>query len=373
MFGQQDVQELLAFEAGEGKVTSLYLDTDLTKQTSETIKLQTRALLKECEVSKEDADAIEAYLDLSYEWNQPGLAVFSCQQSDFFRAYPSNVAFRNRLRLGKTPHVKPLTHLLDHYAHYGVIVVDRIGDRFFEYHLGELRDSAGTMCDEIRKLKVGGGSSRGGSSTSATGQRGGQGGRHEEEVALRNMRDSAAVAQRFFDNKPIRRLFLGGTSENVAQFREQLARKYQSRLAGTFPIDMTAGEHEIRERSLQLLKEVNARREQKLVQQLITTAAKGGNGVVGLPATLRAVSEGRVQTLIISDGYRRPGYTHPETNYLTAFINEAVSFDPASLAKVDDIVDLAVSRTMEQGGHVELVADSEELENAGQIGALLRY
>lgn len=335
--------------------------------------MQTRALLKETGVDERDAQAIEKYLDLTHEWTNPGLAIFSCQERDFFRAFPTNISFRNRVRIGDRPHVKPLTHLLDHYAHYGVIVIDRIGARFFEYHLGELQESAGTMGDEVRKLKVGGGSSRGGGSSSATGQRGGQGGRHEEEVIQRNLRDSAAVAQRFFENKPIRRLFLGGTSENVAQFRDYLSHKLQSRLAGTFPIDMTAGEHEVRKRSLEMLQEVNSRRERELVKKMITTAAKGGNAVLGLPATLRSVSEGRVQTLILSDGFRKTGYIHPETSYLSAYENEAGPFDPDSLTKVDDVVDLAVSRTMEQGGHVEIVAENSELEDAGQIGAMLRY
>ncbi len=94
---------------------------------------------------------------------------------------------------------------------------------------------------------------------------------------------------------------------------------------------------------------------------------------MGLPDTLRTVSEGRVQTLVISDGFRRPGYMDPDTNYLTVFVNETTSYDTSSMIEVDDIVDMAVSRTMEQGGHVELVADNEQLENAGQIGALLRY
>jgi hypothetical protein len=37
------------------------------------------------------------------------------------------------------------------------------------------------------------------------------------------------------------------------------------------------------------------------------------------------------------------------------------------------VVEAAVSRTMEQGGHVEVISDNVELERAGWIGALLRY
>jgi len=371
MIRQEDLQELLAMDAGDSLVTSLYLDVDTSQQSNEMIKKQARALLKEAGVGSKDASAIEQYLDLTFDWTKAGLAIFVCGDEDFFRAYPSAISFRNRVRVGRRPYVKPLNHMVEYYAHYGVAIVDRIGAKFFEYHLGELQESSGTMGDDVRKQKLGGGSARGGGTSSATGQRGGQGGRHEEEVVQRNMRDSAAAAGRFFNGRPIRRLFLGGTAENVASFRDNLSKKLQSCIAGAFPADMTAGEHEIRQWSLALLHEANAERERKLVQSMIVTAAKGGNAVVGLDATLNTVNGGRVQTLIVSDGYRSGGYGDEEATYLSAYSGEAPSGAP--LVAVDDVVEAAASRTMDQGGKVELVGNNEELEKAGGIGALLRY
>lgn len=372
MIRQEDLQELQQFEAEHGDVVSLFLDADTSQQTSELIKKQAKALLKEAGNIAKDASVIEQYLDYSYDWNMPGLAIFSCSRQEFFKTYTSAVAFRNRVSVNNKPYLKPLSHLLDHYAHFGVIVVDRVGARFFEYHLGELQDSDGTMGEDVRKLKLGGGSSRGGGTSSSTGQRGGQGGRHEEEVIQRNMREAAAAAQQFFAGKSIRRLFIGGTAENVAQFNEYLSRQLQSRMSGTFAIDMNAGEHEVRERSLEMLRQVNIEREQKLVENMITTAAKGGNAVVGLDATLESVSEGRVQTLVISDGYKMPGYADAESNYLTAYEGKS-SPSGGELIKVADVVEAAISSAMEFGGSVEIITDSPELEIAGGIGALLRY
>ncbi len=372
MIRQDDLQELLAFDSIGSQVVSLYLNADMSQHTNEMVKKQARALLKEEGAIEKDSDAIEHYLDFSFDWSMPGLAVFSCADQDFFRAYTSAIAFRNRVRINNKPHLKPLTHLLDLYAHYGVIVIDRVGARFFEYHVGELQDSAGTMGDDVRKLKLGGGSTRGGGTSSTTGQRGGQGGRHEEEIVQRNMRDAATAAAQFFSTKPIRRLFIGGTAENVALLRENLSKQLQSRVAGTFAIDMTAGEHEVREQTLEMLREANAQREQKLVEQMITTAAKGGNAVVGLDATLKTVGEGRVQTLVIIDGYRTAGYADETSNFLTAHKGDLSPYG-GELTKVEDVVEAAVSRTMEQGGSVEIISDCPELEEAGRIGALLRY
>ncbi len=134
---------------------------------------------------------------------------------------------------------------------------------------------------------------------------------------------------------------------------------------------MTAGEHEIREHSLELLKEANAERERKMVKTMITTAAKGGNAVVGLDATLKALNDGRVQTLVISDGYRVGGYHDDNAGYLSAHAGESPY--GATMAATEDVVEAAVSRAMELGGHIEIISDDEALDEAGRIGALLRY
>ncbi len=367
MISQEQLQELLSFQNERANVLSLYLDANNKQESIDAIKLQARSLLKEVpSANSQDAEAIEKFLDHGYDWSKPGLAVFSSNGGQFFRAFPANVAFRNRLRIAHKPYVKPLAHLLDYYAHYGVIVVDKVGARFFEYHLGELQSDGGFLGEDVHKIKKGRGSS-------AVGMRGGVGGgSHEAEVARRNLREAAEEAGRFFQSKPIRRLFLGGTSETVAQFQEFLPKQLQSCVAGTFQVDMNAGEHEVREITLKMLQEANEVRERKLVEKMLAAANSGGNGVTGLDDTLQAVSDRRVQVLIISDGFHTPGYLHPESGFVVANLTKS-PFAESQLTAVDDVVDAAVSLVMSQGGHVEVIADNPELKNVGQIGAILRY
>ncbi len=372
MFSQDHMQELLTYEGNGDGVISVYLDTDSTVQSTEGIKLVARGLLKEVQPQHEkEAQAIERYLELSYDWSKPGLALFCAQGGAFFRSYTSPVAFRNRVRLGSRPYVKPLAHLLDHYAHFGVIVVDRVSGRFYEYHLGELQASESFDGEEVRKVKRGRGSSavgrRGGSGTSGPG-----GSDHEEEVAARNLRDCAAAAGRFYAERPIRRLFLGGTAETLAPFREMLPKQLQTCLAGSFAVDMDMGEPEVRRRALDLLREVNAEREDKLVERLITLHAMGANAVVGLDDVLQAVSDKRVEALIISDGFRTHGYVHEPSGFVVANLARSPLTD-SELSEVGDVVDAAVAQTVSQGGHVEIIAENPALEDAGRIGAILRY
>lgn len=367
MITQEQLQELLTYPANGRSVISLYLEVASSQEGIDTLKKQIKSMLRDLGVEQTaEAAAIEQYLNYSFEWSSNGLAVFSGQGGDFFRAYPTAVAFRNRVRAAAKPYVKPLAHLLDFYAHYGVILVDQGGARFFEYHLGELQSSDGFIGEEVQKLKQGGGSA-------AAGTRGESGG-DRQEVALirRNLRQAAETAVAFFQDKSIRRLFLGGISGTLAEFQDLLPKQMRSCLAGTFAIDMNAGEHEVRRQSLQLLQAANAEREKNLVSSLVATAARGGTAVLGLDDTLQAVSDKRVQTLIIRDGYRSAGYFDEGSGYVVANLGRS-PLRLEELTAVDDIVDAACALTLYNGGHVEVIRDNPQLENIGHIGAILRY
>ncbi len=128
----------------------------------------------------------------------------------------------------------------------------------------------------------------------------------------------------------------------------------------------------MRQRALNLLREVNVERETKLVEKLVSLNARDANAVVGLDDTLQAVSDKRVETLIISDGFRTPGYVHQSSGFLVANLTRSPLAE-AELAEVADVVEAAVAQTVAQGGHVEVIAENTQLENAGRIGAILRY
>lgn len=372
MFSQENMQELLAYDANGSGIVSVYLDTDSTQQSIEAIKLQVRGMLKEVQPRYDkEAETIERYLDLSYDWSRPGLALFCGDGGAFFRSFDSPVAFRNRIRSGSKPYVKPLTHLLDHYAHFGVILVDRVGAKFYEYHLGELQASDGYVGEDVRKVKTGAGSAAVGRRARA-GDGGPGGSAHEDEVVNRNLRESATAANRFFSSRPIRRLFIGGTSENIARFKELLPKQLQTTYAGALSIDVDASESEVRRQALDLLREVNYEREQQLVESLITLHARSANAVVGLDDTLQAVSDKRVERLLISDGFRAPGYVDETSGYVVANLARS-PLGESELSEVEDVVDAAVALTVAQGGHVEVIADNPELDQVGKIGAILRY
>lgn len=366
MLTDKDIKELLSYQ-GNAPVLSVYLNTDPAEGNAEVQKLRLRSMLKEVDLP-EDVFAVTRYFDHQHDWSGRSLAIFSSAADGFLKAYALAVPLRSRVRVSNRPHVKPLADLLDSYGGYGVVLVDKQGARVFSFHLGELREQQGFMGEAVRHTKRGGGSQ-------APGRRGGLAGQtdYTDEVTDRNIKEAIDFATRFFTENNVRRILIGGTEDNIALFRSQLPKAWQSLVVGTFPMSMTASHNEVMERALEIGQEAEHKREAALVQSVITNAAKGRGGVIHLGDTLSALREGRIQTLLIRDGYRAPGFRCQSCGYLSEVTFDACPFCGGECEEIADAVELAVHQVMQAGGDVEVLHNDVPSVEKIQIGALLRY
>ena len=366
MLTDKDLRELLSYQA-QSPVLSVYLKTDPMEGSADVHKLRLRAMLKEVDL-EDDVEAVMRYIEHEHNWSGRSLVMFSCQPEDYWRSYSLSVPVRSRIRISDRPYVKPLADVLDSYGGYGVALVDKQGARFFYFHLGEVREQVGVLGEEVRKTKRGGGSQ-------AAGRRGGTAGQtnYVNELAERNVKDAAEAAIRFFSENNIRRILIGGTEDNIAMFRSQLPKAYQSLVVGTFPMSMTASEVEVLERALQVGLQAERRREAQLVDAVVTSAAKGRGGVIDLDSTLNAVREGRVQTLLIRDGFRASGCRCTSCGYISSSFSDSCPFCGGECEQIQDAVEHAVRQVMQNGGEVEVLRGEDNFHGFDQIGALLRY
>lgn len=366
MFTEYDLRELLDFKT-KHPVLSIYLNTDPSLGSADAYRLRLRTMLKEVGL-KEDVEKVEHFFDFEFDWSGRGVALFSCAAEGFFRVFTFAVPINDRLRISERPHVKPLADLMDYFGGYGIALVDKIDARLFYYHLGELIEEAEITGESVRRTKRGGGSQ-------AQGRRGGTAGQtnYTEEVAERNIKDAADFAARFFTENNIRRVLIGGTEENVNQFRSHLPKAWQSLVVGSFPISKTASHQEILARALKVGQEAEYHKQTKLVKTIITNEAKGQGGVINFEDTLNAVHDGRVHTLVIREGYRAPGYQCQGCGYLTSENIDSCPFCENQFEEIPDAVDLAVRRVLRDGGEVEVLRDIVESNDFDRIGALLRY
>jgi hypothetical protein len=366
MLTESELRELLRFISPD-PVLSVYLNTDPSEGNKDSYRLRLRNLLKGVNLPQ-DVDIIERYFQGEYDWTGRGVALFSCAPQNFFRVYPLALPVPDFVHVSDRPSVRVLADLLDIYGGYGVILIDKQGARAFSFHLGELQEQEGMMGEAVKRTKHGGAST-------FPGRMGGIAGRtrHQEEVVERNMKDAVDFSVNFFNEYRVRRILIGGTEDNVSQFRSLLPKSWQSLVIGTFPMNMTAGHADVLTKAMQIGKEVEKKRTAQLIQDLVTQAAKGSGAVVGVEPTLQEINRERVNTLVVMQGFQQPAYRCKECSYLTSEPHRTCPNCGGELYQIADAIDVAVSRTMRRGGDVEVIHDSPELEQVGQVGAFLRY
>lgn len=368
MWTQDDLHALLDYRPGK-PVLSVYLDLDPAQGPPGTHTLGLRQQLRpHQEQMPADTEAALHFFEHEHDGRGRGLVLFSCQADDFFRSYTLAVPIQSRARVMDSPFVKPLADLLNAYGYIGIALVDKQEARLFHLHLGELLEEAKFVGEQVRHTKRGGGSQ-------AAGRRGGTAGqsRRTEELAERNLRTAADRASRFFQGHGVRRVLLSGTEATLAYFREVLPKSVQSLIVGTFPMDMDAPAQEVVKRALQVADDSEREREERLVEQVLATAAKQTAGVTGLEPTLEAVRDGRIQTLVVQTAFQSPGLRCSSCGFLTSHSPKKCPYCEAEMEEISDAIDLAIREVMRSGGDVEIVQRTAALEEAGGIGALLRY
>ncbi len=371
MFTERDLGELVEFRSDETPVLSLYLNVDPTQQTTDQYRLTLRSMLKEVagEAASADIEAIERYFDFEYDWQGKGVVVFTCQAAAFWRSYSLAVPVHNYAYVSHRPYIKPLTDVLDAYGRYGVILVDSEGSRMFLFNLGELVEATGTLGEQVRRTKHGGASGvagmRGGM-TARTARRG-------EAIVLRNLKEVAEATEDFCNSNGCRRLVLGGTEANVSQFLDVMPRALQDKVIGSFTVDPDAAVSEVQARSMDLIEEVAKDRETKLVDEVIAGWKRGSGAAAGLFDTLAALQEHRAGTLVVAAGYEASGFRCKNCRYLMLAERDECPLCGGSIENVEDLVETITHRALEQGVDVEIVRGISRLEEAGSVGALLRY
>jgi peptide chain release factor subunit 1 len=369
MFKQDDLRELAAYQA-QTPILSVYLDVDPTKHTTDEYKLALRQMLKRAEGSAapEDIAAVERFFNHEYDWSGRGVAVFSCNSEGFWRAYSLAVPVTSRVTAARKPYVWPLAALVDAYGSYLVALADRQGVRLSLFEMGELQAMDGYIGEEVRRLKRGRGSSGG------HGRRGGElvSSQHEEEMVKRNIREAVEITRQFWEQHKPQSLILAGADPTVIQFREALPKHLQEKVIGSFSADTNASDVEIRDRSLEILEQVEQEREDALVEAVFTAAAKGRGGVIRLADTLGAAHEGRIQTLVVARDYRQPGYQCRNCGYITDQSLKVCPFCGDTFAEIPDATEALVTKVIEDSGKVEVIDSHPKIAEFG-VGALLRY
>lgn len=364
MIATSDLRELAGFTAVKAPVVSLYLDTDLSRNQKDQVKLTLRELVERARTMDAPADDLQRlarYVGLEYDWQGKGLILFSCLADGLWQPFPVPVAVRSGIYVGDKAYLLPLSSLLDQYSPYGVALVDQEGARLFLIDMGGIVREEDAHGEPIKRHRQGGWSAS-------------RFQRHTEKHADENLRTAAEATVRFCEGSDCSRLILAGTDENTARFRDLLPTPLRQNVVGSMPLDANAPPAAVIERSREILSDLEERRELELVDRALTLRGAGGAGATGLADTLFTLQEGRVMTLLLEEGFVAPGFVCPDCDYLSSDATDRCLFcGNANARPVRNVVEYAVHKAFQQGARVEVIRPGTALSGAGRIGALLRY
>jgi peptide chain release factor subunit 1 len=303
-----------------------------------------------------------------------GIALFACQPLDLFIAVPLPMVFRSRLVVDHTPSVRELAAIDDEFGRVVCAVYDRTAARFFEVTAHEARElpslTAGETTRAGRFHARPQGRTRDGLGFSALGEH-----NYNQRIRVEKQRHYAHIAERLFrltrDGAGFRGVVLAGTGTDVAAATPHLHPYVSQLMLGTVKLNpKTAGAAEVLRAVVDVRRERERDWERRHVAEL-REALGTGWAVNGIDATLAALAQGQVRTLLVSPSVEQPGFRCGASGRLVLAAEACDADGPAEA--VPDLVDDAIEEALRQGTHVDVVEDEDARAVVQGLAALLRF
>jgi peptide chain release factor subunit 1 len=367
-------------EHGPGHtVISLYLDLDPERfATAPARASQIRSLIDEAarEVDRrsdlghedrtalrEDLDRVRDYL-LSREPPFQGaraLALFCSSRDDLFEAVQLPRPVQARVVIDQSPYIEPMVAAVGQ-RRWCVLLVSRRDARMLTGPADALEERRGFHDDVHGQHDQGGWSQL----------------RYERSVEKEvddHLRRVAELLDRSWRRQRFDRLALGGPPEIVPRLEGMLSDEVRARLArGRVEVDVASANPDQVEAALAPLAEEDDKRlESEALDRLRAGIGGSGRATGGAADTLRALSERRVETLLLAPDFDGRGQRCATCGLLTVDADGSCPADGGPLEDVEHLREAVVEAALAQDAEVMIVRHHPDLGPFQGIGALLRF
>ena len=169
--------------------------------------------------------------------------------------------------------------------------------------------------------------------------------RHAKNFHLHHMKEVVEVLDKMVRDEKLERIVVGCDQTAKPRFMELLPKHLAETIVDVMPLEMKTPDHEVLAETLDALRQHDAATDLEHVEQMLGAWRAGGLAVVGPEATLKALSMGQVEELLISD------------------------VDPETMKPSGELV----AGAHKNGARVRIIEDGALLSEVGGVGALLRF
>lgn len=312
---------------------------------------------------REDLGGVQRYLtsaDAPFKGAR-ALAVFSSSRDDLFETVKLSRPVPARVVIDCAPYVEPMVDAVQRRRWLVALVNRRLAIL--------LAGSPDQLTERVRREDDVHGQHDQGGWSQARFQR------SVEKEVDDHLRETAELVARRWRQERFDRLALGGPHEVVTRFEAFLPDELRAAEApDRVEVDLSsATDAEVRAAVDRLAAADEERQEREVLDRLLDGIGAGGRAVAGPQETVEALSERRVETLLLEPQFDGSASQCPKCGLLLLNGDGTCPADGSGLQPVQHLREAVVEAAVSQDAAVMAVRHFEDLHRFSGIGALLRF
>jgi len=377
MITREAIRQLAQLESPETCAISFYFQPQPPQDQSHRedailVKDLVRECLRKAERNgnhtdlREDLQKILSVAESLHGNHSRGKAIFACKERGIWKELdlPPRLG-RSNITVNSRFHLKPLMTALSGPPRTCIVLVDRVKARIFELHYGELSQKPDLYFGDLPAS---------GRSDGFRGYEAGHRERHVENEVMHHFKQFADSLDLLLRSDHFELLLVGCRDEAWPEIAPHLHNEVKRRLVEKFLIDPgTASAQEVREHADHLLSSYMKTQEQLLLREVIGEAQRNGRGAVGLRHVLTALERQEVQRLLVSRDFEAEAVECIHCRHLDTRIVRTCAVCGRETREIKDVSDALVDLALRNGAEINFIDGDANLENAGRVGALLRF
>src|SRR3954447_15334436 len=281
------------------------------------------------------------------------VAVYACGPEGLLEVVRLRRPVENRVVLDRTPCVEPLV-MQGTDERWMVLLTNRRCARIF-FGPGDALEETDRFVDDVHSQHEQGGWAQL---------------RYQRSVAKEvsdHLQNTADLAFDLYKQRGADRVLLGAPDELKTEFKAKLHPYLAERIVGKISVDIeNASLDDVCTAAGEVITAHVMRCEREALDRLQQGVGTGGRGAAGIAEVLDALNQARVETLLIAENFRASGRVDFE-----AGIRRPP--EPSQGEPVENIVEPAIEKAIEQSANAMVVRHHTDLETLGGIGAVLRF
>ena len=303
--------------------------------------------------------AQEALASPSWKGERSRVILASGPES-FLHVYRMGLEVEPLVVLDTSPFLLPLARLRDDYLDYGLLLLDSQEAKLFVIRSRIIEEMGSSSIDLMNKHKKGGWSQM----------------RYNRlrKGAIKSFLTQVAEDVANLDSlQSMRGLVLAGPGEAKGQLMVLLPAQVRDRVIGLLDIPMTTRLSELVKLGDQMALNHERSLSIKRAEELKTNVLRGQLYAYGTDSVRDALTQGRVNTLVLLSNYVVPGWICERCQHFQEGNRPEVCTQCGGRTSQVNVLEELYELAQRTGAEVEFVEEDEFLQSIGGVGAILRY